>query len=83
MLYHIKGDLHLIVATGRPATFRPPHYILVSSPTDCPQLSSSYASPVQLAPAGIFLNNKRLHSYSLKYYTQLPFPIILTLNLIL
>jgi hypothetical protein len=28
-----------------PATFRPPHFILVTSPTDC---------PVQLAPAGIF-----------------------------
>ncbi len=39
------------MATGKPATFRPPHTILVTSPTDC---------PVQLAPAGIFPEQKEV-----------------------
>jgi hypothetical protein len=55
---HIKWDLHLIVATGEPATFRPPQFILVSTPQFVPQLLSCSATPVQLAPAGIFPEQK-------------------------
>jgi hypothetical protein len=62
------------VATGKPATFRPPHFILVSSPTDCPHLSSSCASPVQLAPAGIFPEQEEVTFL----FSQILYPVSVT-----